>query len=181
MIERVDTYADGAVVASVTYQDGKPLGKPAADGKCRTPAGLAAAFKAGTGEALDDGGDHCVRRAVHFPGVVAIGVFASDRGCGPNGVIVDCVYREQIDGAAIIARAGWKRANPAARERIARDYVAEVGLVWNASDEPTLARAASGDLLVTGSVTIVGMSGSRSHSQTFRFTPAGDVAAMKEK
>lgn len=180
-ITRVDTYADGDVVASVTYQDGKPLGKPAADAACTTPEGVARVYQASTGAPLKDGDDHCVRRAVHFPGVIAIGNFANDRGCASGGVIVDCKYQAQVDGGQILARAGWKRANPAMREQIARHYVAEVGLVWNMRDEPSEAtRAANGDILVRGSVTIVGMRGSSSYSTEFRFTPAGAVTSRSD-
>lgn len=174
-VVRVDTYEDGDVVSSVAYQDGAPLARPAADQACAAPAGLAAAFKAATGEPLDDGGRHCVRRAVHFPGVVAIGGFANDHGCVAMGTMVDCAYHEAIDGAAILARAGWKRANAAAREQIARDYVAEVGLVWNMSGDPDVDRQPNGDLVVTGSVQIVGMSGTSSYTQKFRISPAGGV------
>lgn len=115
---------------------------------------------------------------MHFPGVIAIGNFANDRGCASGGVIVDCEYQAQVDGGQILARAGWKRANPAMREQIARHYVAEVGLVWNMRDEPSEAtRAANGDILVRGTVTIVGMRGSSSDSTEFRFTPAGAVTS----
>lgn len=180
-ITRVDTYLDGEVVASITYQDGKPLGQAPADQACATAEGLARAFQASTGEPLDDGGAHCVRRAVHFPGVVAIGLFGHDRGCTGAGVMVDCQYQKEVDGARILARVGWKRARPVTREQLARDYVAEVGLVWNMSDDPSpAARLANGDIVVTGSVRVVGMHETASHSPEFRFTPEGVVTRARD-
>ena len=143
-----------------------------------TPEGVARAYQASTGAPLKDGDDHCVRRAVHFPGVIAIGNFANDRGCASGGVIVDCEYQAQVDGGQILARAGWKRANPAMRAQIARDYVAEVGLVWNMSGEPSEARSeANGDIVVSGTTSITGMRGTSSYSTQFRFTPAGVVTS----
>jgi len=180
-ITRVDTYSDGEVIASITYQDGKPLGQPPADQACSTAEGLARAYQASTGEPLDDGGAHCVRRSVHFPGVVAIGHFGHDHGCSGAGVIVDCQYHKEADGAQIVARAGWKQARPVTREQIARNYVAEVGLVWNMVDDPSeAARLANGDIVVTGSVRVVGMRGNSSYAPEFRFTPEGVVTRARD-
>lgn len=179
-VAHVDTYEAGNVVTTVLYQGGKPLGEPPADAACRTPAGLAAAYKAQTGRELADGDAHCVRRALHFPGVVAIGEFATDRGCGGAHVMVDCKYHDVPDGAEILARAGWAKAAPATRELFARAYVDEVASAWNRSDEASVQRAPGGDLVVTAAVRVQGMRGEQRYSESFRITPAGQVHAQRE-
>jgi|JI9StandDraft_1071089.scaffolds.fasta_scaffold04458_3 antitoxin component YwqK of YwqJK toxin-antitoxin module len=178
-VDRVDTYDDGDVIRTVLHHDGKPLGKPAADDKCATKATIAAVYQAQTGSPLGDGDAHCVRPALHFPGVVAIGDFAHDRGCAGDDVLVDCKYMDTPDGAAILARAGWQKATPATRELLARYYVDEVALAWSRSGEASVERQPSGDLHVTGTVSYTGMRGSVSYRETFRVTPAGKVVKLK--
>lgn len=174
-LAHVDTYVAGDVVATVLYKRGKPLGQPRADERCNTAASLAAVYQEQTGQPLRDGDAHCVRPALHFPGVVAIGDFATDRGCAGAHVMVDCKYHDAPDGAAILARAGWARADPTTRELLARAYVDEVASPWNRSGDASPRSEPNGDLVVTATISYQGMRGEHSYRESYRITPAGQV------
>jgi antitoxin component YwqK of YwqJK toxin-antitoxin module len=174
---RVDTFEDGSLVESVTYQDGKRLGRQPSPGMCATKQGLAAAYAKQIGAPLDDG--VCVKRPVHFPGVVVFADFAHDRGCMTSAAFADCRLESKLDGTQILARAGWKDARPDARESIARNYVSEIALVWEHFEELSLTRDADGGITITTTITEPpGMREDtpRATSQaTFHFSRAGVV------
>jgi antitoxin component YwqK of YwqJK toxin-antitoxin module len=149
-IIRVERFEDRDLVASIDYQGGRPLAKPTRSGACESREGLAQVFAAQTRGELDDA-QHCVKRPVHFPGVVVIGVFAHDRGCMPDTAMVDCRWHKRIDGRAILLRAGWRRADAAAREQLAARYVYEIAETFG-GDEPSVERRADGTFVVKAQV-----------------------------
>ena len=176
---RADTFEEGTLVESVDYQDGKRLGQPPSPGACATKQGLEAAFAKQLGAPLDD--NQCVRRPVHFPGVVVMADFAHDRGCMASAAYADCRLTTKLDGTQLLARAGWRAARPDARENIARNYVSEIALVWESTSELSVSRDADGGVTITTTITEPpGMreDAPRATSRaTFHFSPAGVVTS----
>jgi antitoxin component YwqK of YwqJK toxin-antitoxin module len=181
-VERVDRYSGGRQVATIDYQDGKPLGKPVNDA-CASDDGAADAYRKATGKELEK--DHrCIQHAPHFPGLALIGSFAYDRGCAQVAVLLDCKLVKGVDPATLLGRAGWAAARGPAREKIAMDYLREVELTWAGSmtDDPDPAKTV---LEKDGGVTITawvaeppGMQPETTrHLTEFRFAARGGLSS----
>jgi len=168
VITHVDVLAGYSVLSTVEYQDGKPLQKPPTAGCAKEPelAKLTALRL-----------DGCVRPAPHFPFLTSVGTFANDRGCGPEGVVLDCKYVKKEDGAAVLARAGWKAARAALREKLAIAYVDEVVGAWEQHTESFAERLPDGTIRVSTTLTSgPSMRGTTtSTSVTYEFNAAGGV------
>ena len=153
-VVRVDRYAAGQQLATIDYQDGKPLPRPLpAQGSCTTDQGAAAAFATQSGKKVDDERP-CIRRAPHFPGLVVFGAFAHDRGCAPIGALLDCKLIQSVDAARLLDRAGWAAARAPAREKIAMNYLREVHIGWEGSitddpDPPRVVAEKDGGVTIT--------------------------------
>ncbi len=137
-VVRVDRYAAGKQLASIDYQDGKPLSAPLPpQGACTSDEGAAGAFEKQSGQKLDD--EHpCIHHAQHFPGLVLFGSFAYDRGCAGIGALLDCKLVKGVDAGRMLDRAGWAAAKGPRRETMAMNYLREVELAWEGgmTDEP---------------------------------------------
>lgn len=96
-----------------------------ADCDVRTDQGLATAYQRATGRPLPKDGA-CVRRSETFPGLVRIGIFAMDRGCIPQGVLVGCAVSPPGFDAAAMKKAGWQTANAARRQQLALAWLREI-------------------------------------------------------
>ncbi len=185
-IVRVDTYAGGTQVSSIDYQDGEPLPEPLpAQGVCVGEDGVRSAWTRQTGDRLSD--EHgCLDRADHFGGLWIVGSFAYDRGCMTMGYLLDCKKVDRLDAATLLGRAGWKKAKPAAREKIALDYLHEIETHWEGSltDDPAapvVTREQDGGITVVA--WIADPSGMRCgrtiHRMEYRFSDQGAVAAKQ--
>jgi hypothetical protein len=177
-VVRVDRYERGKQVASIDYQDGKPLARAISD-RCATDDAAADAYSKQTGKQLDK--EHpCIEHAAHFPGWALIGDFAYDRGCMGSAVMLDCKVVKSVEARTLLDRAGWAAARAPAREKIAMDYVREVATAWEGSlsDDPEpakTARQADGGIAIT--VWIAEPAGmtpqTTRHLTEFRFSAAG--------
>ncbi len=184
-IARVDTYRRSMMVESIIYQDGQPLTQPAR-GACRTDDEVRAAYAKATGRQLG-GRDHpgCIERAVHFPGIVFVGDFAHDRGCMGQAALIDCAVA-RLDPAAVLARAGWAKARPELREKIALDYLREIAFVWDGSisdqpKPPSVTREPDGGITIDLWLTAPsGMQrGVTRHHHEYRFSASGTITSKK--
>jgi antitoxin component YwqK of YwqJK toxin-antitoxin module len=180
-VVRVDRYQAGRQVASIDYQDGKPLARAIED-KCATDDDAAAAYAKQSGHQLDK--EHrCIEHAAHFPGWALIGQFAYDRGCMGSAVLLDCKLVKSVEPKTLLDRAGWAAAKPPAREKIAMNYVREIAIAWagSMSDEPEPARTVretGGGITITAWIAEpAGMRrGVTRHLTEFRFDAGGALA-----
>jgi len=180
-VVRVDRYQGGHQVASIDYQDGKPLARAIED-KCASDEAAAAAYAQQGGGKLDK--EHrCIEHAAHFPGWVLIGSFAYDRGCMPSATMLDCKLVKSVEARTLLERAGWAAAKAPAREKIAMNYVREVAIAWEGSmsEEPEPARTvreAAGGITITAWIAEpAGMTPQTTrHLTEFRFDARGALA-----
>lgn len=154
-ILRIDTYGDdGQKIVQRDYQDGEPLGvAPGPPGACATNLGVVQTWDKAKGREIstsDEGA--CVWRAWGFPGVIVLGSFAHDRGCKPMGTFIDCELGEWTS-VELLARAGWNKAKPKARETIAMRYLRQIHTKYRSglTDDPAKPVIKSGN---DGSVTV---------------------------
>lgn len=185
-VVRVDRYRAGSQVASIDYQDGKPLGR-AIDDACASDDAVAAAYARDSGKPLDK--EHrCVDHAPHFPGWALVGQFAYDRGCMPRAVLLDCKLVKGVEAKTLLARAGWAEARAPAREKIAMNYVREVAIAWEGSmsdepEPPRTVRQADGGITITAWIADPpGMQREITpHLTEFRFAAGGALATRALK
>lgn len=123
------------LVAVVLWQDGKRLGKvPNLEGDWLKDEAVTKKVKAQATIELGKDDVECTSRPHHFPQVLEIGTFAHDRGCATKGWLVDGKWSEKRPSTkTLLERAGWAAANPANRERIATEFVREIGVGRGAS------------------------------------------------
>src|SRR5262245_15865373 len=100
-------------------------GTVAADCDTSTDDGVTAAYTKATGKTLPK--EHrCATRSKTFPGLVRIGMFAHDRGCIPQGILVGCAMNPTGFAAAAMAKAGWDKADLAKRKELASAWLTEI-------------------------------------------------------
>jgi antitoxin component YwqK of YwqJK toxin-antitoxin module len=180
-VARVDRYQGGRQVASIDYQDGKPLARAVSD-RCASDDATAEAYKKQTGKELDK--EHrCIEHAAHFPGWALIGDFAYDRGCMGSSVMLDCKLVKSVEARTLLDRAGWAAARAPAREKIAMDYVREVAIAWEGSmsdepEPPKTVRESDGGITITAWIAEpAGMTPQTTrHLTEFRFAAGGALA-----
>lgn len=178
---RADTYVDGTVSTSLYHHAGKQLAPAPKISACTTHAGLVAAYEKERKKSFAEA-SACTSRAIHFPGVVAIGERGVG-GCQPVGAMIDCRFRPTIDPRAVLARAGWKNAPATIRLALARHYVEEVGAPRASTGEP-MVTTDKGDTIVvvtTGwrKAKSVGAPDERVE-RTFRFHKTGAVTIREQ-
>jgi hypothetical protein len=98
-----------------------------------TKASVAATFKQVTGK---DVSPDCSEISKTFPGIAMVGIFANDRGCITQGMLVDC--KPPTDGyeAVAMARAGWATADLAGKQKLALAWLAEIDGVSIVTSKP---------------------------------------------
>lgn len=148
-LERVDVFVDDSRVSTAPHQGGKPVGALGAPGACATDEGLEAELRAQRSRELRHG---CAQRPELFPGVIVLGAFAHDYGCHNPVAYADCDLRRPLNGTQLLARAGWKKALPPLRARLALAYVTEVALAWSRASEPSLETLPDGALVLRASI-----------------------------
>jgi hypothetical protein len=90
-----------------------------------TDSGVDAAYKKATGKELPKN-NRCVDRSQTFPNVARIGMFADDRGCIPQGLLVGCEMNPPKFDATALAAAGWAKADLAKRQKLAEAWLSEI-------------------------------------------------------
>ena len=155
-----------------------------------TDTGIDAAYNKATGKELPKR-DRCVDRSQTFRDVVRIGMFANDRGCIPQGLLVGCDWNPPNLATAIMAKAGWARADAARRKELAIAWLAEIdgtNIVTTKPTKfskeftpPTVTADGSGLALEVWSVEPAGMEPiTRYHKQRVRFGADGTPDAGQE-
>ncbi len=172
-LAQLETYAGGLLRWVAPHRGGKPVGALGNPGKCATD--LEGEVRKQQKRELRNA---CVREPQLFPGVVVISDMVSDLGCKDPVAYADCNLRQKLDGTALLARAGWAKAEPALREALARAYVLEVALQGRSTDEPEITVDAKG--VTTVRLTVqprIGMRGAIGEPTpaTFVISPTGKV------
>ncbi len=96
----------------------------------------------------------CVHRAPDFPGVILVGSFASDRGCAPELLLIDCQKHDgPIPTALLLNRAGWGSADGPQRQALALRYLRQVatvfrGTVADTPDPPSATTTPDGQVII---------------------------------
>ena len=90
-----------------------------------TQAGIAAAFKKATGKDVPKD-NSCMQPSTTFKGLVVTGMFANDRGCIGQGILVGCQINPPGFEAAAMAKAGWGNADLATRQKLAVAWLQEI-------------------------------------------------------
>lgn len=90
-----------------------------------TDDAVAAVYQRATGKELRKEW-RCIRRSSTFPGLVAIGLFANDRGCMWQGVLADCRMDPAGYAARAMAKAGWGKADLGKKKALALAWLAEI-------------------------------------------------------
>ncbi len=173
-LDRLETYAAGELRSIAPYQDGKPVGALGKPGRCA--ADLEGEMKRQQKRELRHA---CVREPQLFPGVVVIGEMVHDYGCERPVAYADCDLHKKLGGAALLARAGWTRAKPELKKRLASAYVTEVALAGRGADEPAIEVDAKGTLTLTTVIAPrIGRRGAIGEPTpvTFTITAAGKIS-----
>jgi len=115
-------------------------GSSASECDLSTEAGIAAAFKRATGKEVSK--DHsCMQASTTFKGLVVTGIFADDRGCIGQGILVGCQISPPGFEAAAMAKAGW--ADLAARQDLALAWLTEIDDLRSSRPSPRSSRRTS--------------------------------------
>ena len=179
-LSRADTYVDGMVSTSLYHHAGKQLAPAPRVTACTTHAGLVAAYEKQRKKSFAEA-SACTSRALHFPGVVAIGERGVS-GCQPVGAMIDCRFQPTIDPRAVLARAGWSNAPAEIRLALARHYVDEVGAPRLGIAEPLVTTDKDGTIVVvTTGWRIAKSVGAPDEKieRTFRFNKSGAVTVRE--
>ena len=164
---------DGVPVFVMPYQGGAPLVPVPPPSPCDTVAGLARAAHMTPGD---------MKRLEHFPGLAI--ALDPDDDRNPRHWMADCAPAKAPSAAAVLARAGWRKATGKRREELAEAYVVEVlfafttdGFIDDKPDPREVGVAADGTATVT--MWIVPPSeqrGSVRRRIRWTITPAGKVS-----
>lgn len=110
----------------------KPPEQPKQTERPKQPEPFAKDDRAAVARALatawgrEPGDDACIEWPASFPRVVAVGSFASDRGCEAEGLFVDRTFIASRFDAAGLATRDFAKAPPDVKETLARAWVDEV-------------------------------------------------------
>jgi hypothetical protein len=159
-----------------------------------TDDGVNAAREAIAGKPLDARSKRCVRRNNSIPGIIAVGGFAYDRGCGLQGVFVNSNYLTTDDKAfsrTALNALGWNRGDRSQRETAAQAwvvngllafltviYVKDTDFANHSFQPPQTSTRADGSIAVTLWVRLPSgrIPGTKYELREYRFSSEGDLA-----